>query len=83
MADYYFDSSALVKRYVNEIGSPWVCGLFDPSLGHEAFIAAITPWRLSLRSRVALAEGQSPRLTLSRLVLSFGPTSKPVIRLSS
>ena len=43
MADYYFDSSALVKRYVNEIGSPWVCGLFDPSLGHEAFIAAITP----------------------------------------
>jgi len=43
VADYYFDSSALVKRYVNETGSAWVCGLFDPDLGHEAFIAAITP----------------------------------------
>ena len=43
MADYYFDSSALVKRYVNETGSTWVCGLFDPGLRHEAFIAAITP----------------------------------------
>jgi predicted nucleic acid-binding protein len=42
MADYYFDSSALVKRYVNETGSNWICGLFDPGLRHEAFIAAIT-----------------------------------------
>ena len=43
MADYYFDSSALVKRYISETGSTWVCGLFDPGLKHEAFIAAITP----------------------------------------
>jgi len=43
VADYYFDSSALVKRYINETGSTWVCGLFDPGLRHEAFIAAITP----------------------------------------
>ena len=43
MADYYFDSSALVKRYVNETGSNWICGLFDPGLKHEVFIAAITP----------------------------------------
>ena len=43
MADYYFDSSALVKRYVSETGSNWVCGLLDPGLKHEAFIAAMTP----------------------------------------
>ena len=43
MADFYFDSSALVKRYINESGTSWVSGLFDPSLGHDAFIAAITP----------------------------------------
>jgi len=43
VTDYYFDSSALVKRYISETGSAWVCGLFDPGLGHEAFIAAITP----------------------------------------
>lgn len=41
MAIYFLDSSALVKRYVSEIGSTWVCSLFDPSLGHQFFIAAI------------------------------------------
>ncbi|MDM3844626.1 MAG: type II toxin-antitoxin system VapC family toxin [Aphanizomenon gracile PMC649.10] len=39
---YFIDSSALVKRYVNEIGSAWMLGLFDPSLKNEVFIAAIT-----------------------------------------
>jgi hypothetical protein len=43
VADYYFDSSALIKRYVNEAGSAWVCGLFDLGARREAFIAAITP----------------------------------------
>lgn len=43
MSDFYFDSSALVKRYISESGSSWVSGMFDPSLGHDAFIAAITP----------------------------------------
>ncbi|MDB9309027.1 hypothetical protein PN471_10325 [Aphanizomenon sp. CS-733/32] len=42
MAIYFIDSSALVKRYVNEIGSAWMLGLFDPSLKNEVFIAAIT-----------------------------------------
>ncbi len=43
MADYYLDSSALVKRYIYETGSVWVSGLFDPALNNEVFIAAITP----------------------------------------
>lgn len=32
MADYFFDSSALVKRYVRESGSGWVTSLFDPAV---------------------------------------------------
>lgn len=43
MADFYFDSSALVKRYISETGSAWTTGLFDPSLSHDAFMVAITP----------------------------------------
>ncbi|MEK9137900.1 MAG: type II toxin-antitoxin system VapC family toxin, partial [Bacteroidota bacterium] len=43
MADYYMDSSALVKRYISETGSAWVSDLFDPVLNNEVFIAAITP----------------------------------------
>jgi len=41
MAMYFLDSSALVKRYIRETGSDWVCNLFDPSLGNQFFIAAI------------------------------------------
>ena len=29
MGAYYFDSSALVKRYAQEVGSPWVGSLTD------------------------------------------------------
>lgn len=42
MAVYFLDSSALVKRYINETGSAWVLGLFDPALDNEFFVAAIT-----------------------------------------
>ena len=42
MTIYFLDSSALVKRYINETGSHWVCNLFDPSLGNQFFIAAIS-----------------------------------------
>jgi len=41
MAIYFLDSSALVKRYISETGSNWVCNLFDPTLGNQFFIAAI------------------------------------------
>ncbi|MEC4818814.1 MAG: type II toxin-antitoxin system VapC family toxin [Scytonema sp. PMC 1069.18] len=42
MAVYFVDSSALVKRYINETGSAWVLNLFDPALNNEVLIAAIT-----------------------------------------
>lgn len=43
MALYFLDSSALVKRYVSEIGSSWVRALTDPASGHYCWIAEITP----------------------------------------
>ena len=42
MAIYFVDSSALVKRYISEIGSTWVLELFDFTQDNEFFIAAIT-----------------------------------------
>ena len=42
MAAYFFDSSALVKRYVVESGTQWVRGLCDPAAGHALYIARIT-----------------------------------------
>ena len=42
MGAYYFDSSALVKRYADETGSLWVRSLTDPQGGHDIFTAHIT-----------------------------------------
>lgn len=42
MAVYFFDSSALVKRYVQETGSAWVMATTAPQAGHALYIARIT-----------------------------------------
>lgn len=42
MKVYFLDSSALVKRYISEVGSVWVLELFDPAFGNEVFVAAIS-----------------------------------------
>ena len=42
MAVFFFDSSALVKRYAKEPGSAWVRGLTQPKAAHTLYIARIT-----------------------------------------
>jgi len=42
MASYFFDSSALVKYYVNEIGSNWVEAIIDAQPPNKITIAQIT-----------------------------------------
>jgi len=39
---YFFDSSALVKRYVTEIGSDWVKFITAPKNKNQLFVARIT-----------------------------------------
>jgi len=41
MTTYYADSSALVKRYVNETGSAWIQSLCEPSSEHVIALAHI------------------------------------------
>ncbi len=42
MATYFFDSSALVKRYAREAGTAWMLGLFRRAAGHRLYVARIT-----------------------------------------
>ena len=42
MADYYFDTSALVKAYVPEVGTAWVRNLLDPDAGNDLFVVQLT-----------------------------------------
>lgn len=41
MAVYFFDSSALVKRYVQETGTAWVLSLCDPMANTSLYVARI------------------------------------------
>lgn len=43
MSEYFFDTSALIKRYVIETGTPWVVSVAVPGSGHRVFISQITP----------------------------------------
>jgi uncharacterized protein len=42
MSAYYFDSSALVKYYAQEVGTKWVRGLIDAQPSSEIFTALLT-----------------------------------------
>lgn len=41
MADYFFDTSALVKAYISEVGTTWVRHILD-NPQHRIWIAALT-----------------------------------------
>jgi uncharacterized protein len=42
MTIYFLDSSAIAKRYISEIGSPWIHEITDPTRQNDLFIARIT-----------------------------------------
>ena len=42
MADYFLDTSALVKRHVTEAGSIWIRSLVRAKAAHTLYIARIT-----------------------------------------
>jgi hypothetical protein len=76
MTVYFFDSSALVKRYVTETGTPWVRAVTLPSAGHRIFIAYITPVEtvsaLARRKRdgnIAARTSRAARLVVDRHTL--------------
>lgn len=41
MSVYFFDSSAIVKRYVKETGTGWVIGITNPAKGDGIYVARI------------------------------------------
>lgn len=42
MTTFYLDSSALIKRYVQETGSDWIRGLVSPGEGHTFLTARVS-----------------------------------------
>ncbi len=58
MSDFFFDSNALVKRYLSEQGTTWVRETVEPLAGHTIWIAELT----EVEAAAALAARQrTPR----------------------
>lgn len=73
MSGYFFDSSALVKRYVPETGTAWVRSIVDPKSRHTIFIAHVTQIELvsaaMRRSRdgsISIRTARAVRLVMDR-----------------
>ena len=47
MAAYVLDTSAVVKRYIQEIGTGWVRGIADPAASNLIYLARITDVELT------------------------------------
>ena len=75
MAAYFFDSSALVKRYARETGTSWVFSLVRPSADNRLYIARITGVEvvsaLSRRERAGLLTSSSVAKALTRFQREF------------
>lgn len=63
MSNLFFDSSALVKRYLSETGSSWVELLADSTSGHTIIVAEIT--RVKVAAALASRQRMSGALSLT------------------
>ncbi len=73
MTHYFFDSSALIKRYVAELGTTWIRSISSPSAGNAIVVAPVTQVEvfsgISRRKRegiVPTRAAQAIRLLLDR-----------------
>jgi uncharacterized protein len=62
MSLFYVDASAMVKRYVTEVGTSWVQALAEPTAGNTLVSAAIT--RVEVGAAIASRHRASGGLTL-------------------
>jgi uncharacterized protein len=76
MGIYFLDSSALVKRYVSEVGSSWVMQRLDPALNHDVFIAAIASVEIiaaiSRRARSGSLTAQDAMMICTQIKADLG-----------
>jgi uncharacterized protein len=69
MADYFLDSSAVVKRYVQEAGTAWIRTLAAPATGHFIYLARIT--EVEVTAALARRRGQ-PGLSVAQARAALG-----------
>ena len=71
MAEFYLDTSAIVKRYVPEIGSGWVLSICNPASGNGICVAAITKAEFASAVCRRNREGAASTIDRDRLINDF------------
>jgi len=71
MKSAYFDTSALVKRYVSETGSKWVNNLLIPSLRLNVFTSGLTAVEAVCAFSRRMREGTLSSEDYDKLVTAF------------
>ena len=69
MTSYYFDTSALAKRYVVEVGSSWVQGIVTQQSGQTNYTSVLTQPEIvsALQRRVREGTLEGHRQSVSRI----------------
>ena len=73
MTTFYFDASALVKRYSPEIGTDWMQSLMGPIPGHSVLTAEFT--LAEVAAAISAKQRASPGITLEErdhILADFG-----------
>lgn len=71
MAIYFFDSSALVKRYAPEDGRKWVQGITDPAAFHRIYIGRITGAEVIAAIRQNVRDGDTTSAIAAKVIADF------------
>ena len=75
MAAYFFDSSALVKRYAREVGTAWVIYLLKPAAANRIYVARITSVEvisaLTRRARMGALDSKDAVKAIAKLRRAF------------
>lgn len=72
MALFYLDTSALVKLYINETGTPLMLRLAEPTAGHQFAILVIAEVEFRSAVRRREREGDLESGVADQLLSSFG-----------
>jgi hypothetical protein len=80
---FYLDSSALVKRYLPEVGSTWINALTDPNSGHTILVSALTRVEaaaaIAARQRAGTITLQERNAAIALLLLHYHTEYRPVL----
>jgi predicted nucleic acid-binding protein len=71
MAIYFFDTSALVKRYALEDGRKWVQAITDPATSNRIYIARITGAEVIAAIRQKVRNGDTTAADAAKVIADF------------